>query len=103
MEQKIVLMVKSRYAEKRYEIDYKTGISALFALRYIYDHIDPELTYPLCLCKIGKCGSCGILLDGKKVLSCTAMLAPGKHVIELMDEATKIEAGGKENGKRNTR
>ncbi|MDL2274056.1 hypothetical protein LJC34_05900 [Oscillospiraceae bacterium OttesenSCG-928-G22] len=73
-----------------YDVPYKKGISALWALRYIYENLDPGVAYPLCLCKIGKCGSCALKLDGKPVLSCSAMLTPGEHTFESVNDKKVI-------------
>lgn len=58
----------------RYQVPFSKGISALWTMRYIYENLDSSLAFPLCLCRIGKCGNCAIRLNGKPVLACSAIL-----------------------------
>lgn len=73
-----------------YQVPFERGISALWAMRYIYENTDSSIAYPLCLCRIGKCGGCAIRLNGKPVLACSAILTEEEeeYFIEpLSDEA----------------
>lgn len=72
-----------------YPIPFTKGISALWAMRYIYENLDSSLAFPLCLCRIGKCGGCAVRLNGKPVLACSAILRePGEvyRIEPLSDE-----------------
>jgi len=47
--------------------------SLLDALQYIKDHLDPTLAWRWS-CRMGMCGSCGMMLDGEPVLACEVFL-----------------------------
>lgn len=46
-------------------------LNLLAALRV---QCDPSLCYPDHFCKIGTCGACALLLDGRPVLGCRALI-----------------------------
>ncbi len=57
---------------------------------------DPSLCYPDHFCKIGTCGACALLLDGRPVLGCRALVtatqlevAPPRGRIVLADLLTE--------------
>ena len=51
-----------------YEVPYK-GSSVLDVLNYVYEHYDPGLSYRFG-CKVGFCGGCPIMVNGKPAFSC---------------------------------
>ncbi len=46
----------------------------LDALNYIKDHLDGSLSYRWA-CRMGVCGSCGMLVNGESVLTCATYLS----------------------------
>lgn len=60
---------------------YVHGISVLSLLKYIYENLDSSIAYPLCLCRIGKCGNCAVRLNGKVVLACATMVKHGEELV----------------------
>lgn len=67
-----------------YEVPYRSEWMVLDALNYVKDHIDGSLTYRWS-CRMGVCGSCGMLVNGNPVLTCASYLddhLPGKIRIE---------------------
>jgi len=72
---------------KRYLSTYKvptlTGTTILDALLYIKDNLDGTLTFRHS-CRMGQCGSCGVLVNEKPVLACyTQVLQPEVDVLEI--------------------
>lgn len=67
-----------------YDVPLRNDWVILDALNHIKDHIDGTLTYRWS-CRMGVCGSCGMVVNGKPVLTCAAFLstyAPGPITIE---------------------
>jgi fumarate reductase iron-sulfur subunit len=56
-----------------YEIPYREDMVVLDALNYIKDDIDGSLTYRWS-CRMGVCGSCGMMVNGKPRLTCAVFL-----------------------------
>ncbi|UCH01333.1 MAG: hypothetical protein JSV20_05480 [Candidatus Bathyarchaeota archaeon] len=52
-----------------YEVPYKDGLSVMNVLQYIYENIDPTLSYYYS-CRIGRCGGCHMFVNGRAVQSC---------------------------------
>ncbi|MFQ5999503.1 MAG: succinate dehydrogenase iron-sulfur subunit [Candidatus Bathyarchaeia archaeon] len=72
---------------KRYLSTYKvpilTGMTILDTLLYIKDNLDGTLTFRHS-CRMGQCGSCGIVVNGKPMLACyTQVLQLGVDVLEI--------------------
>ncbi len=71
---------------QEYEVPLREDWVVLDALNHIKDHIDGTLSYRWS-CRMGVCGSCGMMINGTPVLSCAAFLtsyAPGPIRIEPM-------------------
>lgn len=67
-----------------YEVPYEPEWVILDALNYIKDNIDGSLSYRWS-CRMGVCGSCGMMVDGDPVLTCAAFChkyAPGPVRVE---------------------
>ena len=64
-----------------FKIPDAAGFNVLYALRYIYENLDAGVAYPSCLCRIGKCGSCALKVNGKPALACRTMLRPGDDLL----------------------
>ena len=56
-----------------YEVPYREDWVVLDALNYIKDQIDGTLTYRWS-CRMGGCGSCGMMVNGEPKLTCAAFL-----------------------------
>ena len=71
---------KPRY--ETYEVPYYRGMKVLDALIYIHDNYDPTLAFRYS-CKIWRCGSCAVMVNGDARPACRAEVEPGKeYVIE---------------------
>jgi len=56
-----------------YEVPYRKDWVILDALNYVKDNIDGSLTFRWS-CRMGVCGSCGMMANGKPVLTCATFL-----------------------------
>jgi len=71
---------KPRY--ELYEVPYYRGMKVLDALIYIRENYDPTLAFRYS-CKIWRCGSCTVTVNGDARPACRAEVEPGKeYVIE---------------------
>ena len=59
--------------EQSYDIDYHEDWVVLDALNHIKDRIDGTLSYRWS-CRMGVCGSCGMMVNGEPKLTCAAFL-----------------------------
>jgi succinate dehydrogenase iron-sulfur subunit len=69
---------------QRYDVPFRQDWVVLDALNYIKDHIDGTLSYRYS-CRMGVCGSCGMMVNGEPKLTCSAFLrnyAPGPIRVE---------------------
>jgi fumarate reductase iron-sulfur subunit len=67
-----------------YEVPYRKDWVVLDALNYIKDNIDGTLSYRWS-CRMGVCGSCGMMVNGTPKLTCAAFLSdyvPGPVRVE---------------------
>ncbi len=58
---------------QRYEVPYHTDWVVLDALNYIKDQLDGTLSYRWS-CRMGVCGSCGMMVNGEPKLTCATFL-----------------------------
>jgi succinate dehydrogenase/fumarate reductase iron-sulfur protein len=66
-----------------YNVPARTGMTILDALLYIKDNIDGTLTFRH-QCRMGQCGSCGVVVNGKPMLACyTQVLQLGVDTVEI--------------------
>ena len=56
-----------------YSIPFREDWVVLDALNHIKDHIDGTLTYRWS-CRMGVCGSCGMMVNGVPMLTCASFL-----------------------------
>jgi succinate dehydrogenase/fumarate reductase-like Fe-S protein len=56
---------------KTYKIAVREGMTVLEGLHYIKDNVDPTLAWRYS-CRMGVCGSCGMLLNGRLTLATDA-------------------------------
>jgi len=69
---------------QNYEVPFRKDWVILDALNYIKDELDGTLSYRWS-CRMGVCGSCGMMVNGEPVLSCAVFLEtyyPGPIRIE---------------------
>lgn len=72
---------------QRYVVPYRTDWVVLDALNYIKDQLDGTLTYRWS-CRMGVCGSCGMMVNGEPKLTCAAFLRdyyPNSIRVEPLD------------------
>jgi len=60
---------------ERYLVEIAQGDHALNLLAALRRQHDPTLCYPDHFCKIGTCGACALLVDGKPALGCRTLVA----------------------------
>src|ERR671915_1765672 len=58
---------------QRFEVPYREDWVVLDALNYIKDDLDGSLTYRWS-CRMGVCGSCGMMVNGVPRLTCSTFL-----------------------------
>ena len=61
-----------------YEVPYRKDWVVLDALNYIKDKLDGTLTYRWS-CRMGVCGSCGMMVNGEAKLTCATFLSHYKR------------------------
>ena len=69
---------------QEYEVPLRRDWVILDALNYVKDELDGTLTFRWS-CRMGVCGSCGMVVNGQPVLTCAAFLsdfAPGPICVE---------------------
>src|SRR5712692_10641274 len=57
-----------------FEVPYRKDWVVLDALNYIKDNLDGSLSYRWA-CRMGVCGSCGMMVNGEPVLTCATYLS----------------------------
>jgi succinate dehydrogenase / fumarate reductase iron-sulfur subunit len=78
MEEKNVVFVVKRFyndseEERRYEFTASRGMTVLDGLYYIKDHLDATLAFRAS-CRMGICGSCGMIINGRPMLACSTQI-----------------------------
>ena len=58
---------------RTYRIPVREGMTVLDGLHYIKDNVDPTLAWRYS-CRMGVCGSCGMLLNGRPTLACNTQI-----------------------------
>ena len=75
---------KAQYVTSTYKVPAKKGMTLLDALLYIRDNLDGTLTVRHS-CRMGLCGSCSVIVNGRHVLACyTQLLDLGADNITVM-------------------
>jgi len=74
---------KKHYVSK-YKVPVRRGMTLLEALMYIRDNLDETLAFRHS-CRMGICGSCGIMVNGKPMLACYT------QVLDLQSDSLIIE------------
>jgi succinate dehydrogenase / fumarate reductase iron-sulfur subunit len=66
-----------------YRVPMTKGLTVLDALLWVKEHVDNGLSFRYS-CRMGICGSCGMLINGKPMLGCETQIAElGTDVIEV--------------------
>ena len=58
---------------KTYQVPVREGMTVLDGLHYIKENLDPSLAWRYS-CRMGVCGSCGMLLNGHPTLACNTQI-----------------------------
>ncbi len=89
MESRTVKVTVTRYdssrspagSEQTFRVPVSEGMSVLQALDYIYEHLDPTLTYyDHGACAQGICKRCLMLIDGEVRLACQSLVSADVRV-----------------------
>ncbi|GAB2453514.1 succinate dehydrogenase/fumarate reductase iron-sulfur subunit [Xylanimonas ulmi] len=67
-----------------YEVPYSTETSLVDALNWVKDHVDSSLAFRWS-CRMGICGSCGMMVNGRPRLACETFLRT------YADEGLRVE------------
>jgi succinate dehydrogenase/fumarate reductase iron-sulfur protein len=74
---------RNRLYMSTYKVPILAGTTILDALLYIKDKVDGTLTFRHS-CRMGQCGSCGVLVNGKAMLACyTQVLQLEMDILEI--------------------
>ena len=66
-----------------YRVPFVRGLTVLDALLWIKEHVDPGLAFRYS-CRMGICGSCGMLINGEPKLGCETQIADlGTEEVEV--------------------
>ncbi len=66
-----------------YDVPIARGMTVLEALLYIKEELDPTVTF-MYSCRMGICGACGLLLNGRESLACMTQVEKfGKNSLEI--------------------
>jgi succinate dehydrogenase / fumarate reductase, iron-sulfur subunit len=66
--------------DETYSVPAEKRITVLQALQYIYENLDPTLAFEYS-CRYGKCGLCGVEVNGRPGLACTTYIKKDETVI----------------------
>ncbi len=69
---------------KTYQVPFVEGMSVMNVLNHIYENIDSSLSY-YCSCRIGLCGRCDMIVNGKVVQACTTLVNGDITIEPLLD------------------
>lgn len=78
---------ESKPSYQSYEVPYREDWVVLDALNYVKDYVDGSLSYRWS-CRMGVCGSCGMIVNGTPVLTCATFLhkfLPGPVRVEPLE------------------
>lgn len=66
-----------------YRVPFARGLTVLDALLWVKEHVDPGLAFRYS-CRMGICGSCGMLINGRPSLGCETQIADlGTNIVEV--------------------
>src|SRR5947208_8267687 len=78
---------ESEPSVQSYEVPFRKDWVVLDALNYVKDRLDGSLSFRWS-CRMGVCGSCGMMVNGKPKLTCAAFLSdclPGPVRVEPLN------------------
>ncbi len=94
-------------AKSTFIVTVEDGATILQALQYIYECLDPTLAFEYS-CRYGRCGLCGVIVNERPVLACTAFIRTAEinikplanlpRVRDLVIDRTLLDAFLKEHG-----
>ncbi len=64
---------KGKLRYDSYEVPFSKGMTVLDVIAYVYKHLDPTLAFRY-ECRQGICGTCGVMINKKPVLSCSTQI-----------------------------
>jgi len=64
---------KNKLKYDSYDVPYNKGMTVLDVVVHIYKHLDPTLAFRY-ECRQGICGTCGVMINKKPVLSCSTQI-----------------------------
>jgi fumarate reductase iron-sulfur subunit len=73
---------ETRYQD--YEVPKTEGLSVMAALNYIYENIDPSLSFYFS-CRVGLCDGCDALVNGEVKLTCNTVIEGDTKIEPLPD------------------
>ena len=76
---------------KDYQVAYEAGMTVLDGLWKVKESIDPTLAWRAS-CRMGVCGSCGMLINGKPRLACNTQVADLGSFVVSVAPLLKIES-----------
>jgi succinate dehydrogenase/fumarate reductase iron-sulfur protein len=66
--------------EQTYQVPAENRTTILQALQYIYENVDPLLAFEY-TCRYGRCGLCGMEVNGKPVLACMTFINKEENLV----------------------
>jgi len=64
---------KGKLRYDSYEVPFSKGMTVLDVIAYVYKYLDPTLAFRY-ECRQGICGTCGVMINKKPVLSCSTQI-----------------------------
>ena len=75
-----VSLVRSDGSTQRYQVEYEDNLTVFRLLNKIYQSQDRTIGYRHFCCKLGRCTSCLVRVNGKVVQGCKELVAPGSDL-----------------------
>lgn len=66
--------------EESFNVSLEEPATVLQALQYVYKNLDPTIAFEYS-CRYAKCGICGVEVNGRPILACTAFLKDKETVL----------------------
>lgn len=95
----VIVQIDRTRGMQQYRLDTGAQQTVLDALFYIQNELDPTVSFR-CSCRVGMCGSCGMVINGKEGLACRTSLdklgpeitlAPLRHMRRVKDLVVDME------------
>jgi succinate dehydrogenase/fumarate reductase-like Fe-S protein len=81
---------KDETKESVYFLPFMDGLTLHRALEYIYNTIDPTISYRPFRCNKGVCLSCLVSVNGKRQQACITFLRPGDRLLIEPDQGHPV-------------